>query len=312
MNNKDLLLIRELDNNCRQSYSKIAKKLKLSREAISIKVKNLFENQIILKFRISLNIQKLGYMQCYIILKYQETTPDDEKEIVKYLMNNDKVRIIVKYEDGYDLYFSIYGKNQIEIHEEIIKLKTLFEEKIIIEEVLQPIDAKYYGRKHIKFLNNSEFKNKNTCNEIITLSDNEWKIINILKNNPRASIIEIQNKTKMSHHKIKKHLENFEKNNIITAYGISIDLEKLGYDTHKILLSLTDIKKLNCLESFARAHPNINYFAKFIGKYDVALTIECKDKEEFTKIFNDIKKTVDYKIKNINFCVEKRTIKYLF
>jgi Lrp/AsnC family leucine-responsive transcriptional regulator len=311
MNQKDLMIINRLDNNSRESYADIGKKVHLTREAVSAKVNKLIETGVITRFYTAIDLGYLGNITLQLLIKYNQTTPKIEKNIIDYLNKNEKIRVIIKCEEVFDLYVSFFAKNKLEIFQEITKLKDKFGQNIIIKEIIQPVQEISYNRKYLNPANPPKIRKKYIC-EIKKLNNGQEKILNTLIAYPRASLVEIFKKTNISVHKIKKIIEYLEKENIITGYGITINLDKLCFQRHKVLISFTDTKELKNLERFAEKHPNITYFGIFIGHFEALINIECKDIIEYSKIINDLKKAIHYKINDAIYYVEKQHIKHLF
>ncbi len=311
MNKKDLMIINRLDNNSRESYSDIAKAVNLTREAVSSKVNKLIKNGVITRFYTAIDLGYLGNITLQLLIKYHQTTPIIEKNIVDYLVKNEKVRVIIKCEEVFDLYVSFFAKTKLEIFEEITKLKNNFGQNIIIKEIIQPVKEISYNRKYLNPSNPPKTRKK-YISEIKKLNDDQEKILNTLLTYPRASLVEIFKKTNISIHRIKKIISKLEKENVITGYGITINLDKLDFQRHKVLISFTDTKELKNLEKFVEKHPNITYLGTFIGHFEVLINIECKDIIEYSKIVNELKKAIHYKINDAIYYVEKQHIKHLF
>ena len=94
LENLDLLdkkVLFELDINSRQPISKLAKKLKSSRNVIEYRIQRLVERGVIKNFYPMLDAGKLGWMVWNVYLEFQNIIPKTEKQILNYLIKNNKV-----------------------------------------------------------------------------------------------------------------------------------------------------------------------------------------------------------------------------
>jgi len=70
---KDKKLLYQLDINSRQSYKEIGKKIGLSKDAVSYRIKQLQEEGIIRQFHTVIDVGKLGLISFRLYLKFQNT-----------------------------------------------------------------------------------------------------------------------------------------------------------------------------------------------------------------------------------------------
>jgi len=91
LNVKDKRLLYELDKNSRQSYRRLAKKIRLSKNAVRYKMQVLQERGIIKQFHTVVDTGKLGYITFRLYINLHDTTPEKEEEIINFLKNKDIV-----------------------------------------------------------------------------------------------------------------------------------------------------------------------------------------------------------------------------
>src|SRR5512136_78687 len=100
---KDRRILYELDQNSRQSFRNIGRKVGLSKDVVASRVKKLKENGIIVRFFAYYDILHLGYNFLRFYFKFQYTTPDIKKEIINHFMSDDYVNNLFSTEGSYDL-----------------------------------------------------------------------------------------------------------------------------------------------------------------------------------------------------------------
>jgi len=94
---KDRKIIKYLENNSRQSYSHIAKKVGLSRESVRYRIKQLEEKGVIQDYKVVIDVSKLNYFNYHIFITLNNPEIDIEKELIKRMKSLPFVRAIIKF-----------------------------------------------------------------------------------------------------------------------------------------------------------------------------------------------------------------------
>ena len=88
---KDRKILSELDMDARQPLSTIAKKVRLSREVVSYRIKQLEKKGIIEGFYTAIDTSKLGYLYCRMLFKYRNISPEIERDLLNYCKISDSI-----------------------------------------------------------------------------------------------------------------------------------------------------------------------------------------------------------------------------
>ncbi|MBT6955719.1 Lrp/AsnC family transcriptional regulator, partial [archaeon] len=89
---KDRKILSELDKDCRQPNSTIAKKVGLSTEVVSYRIKRLEQEKIITQYQVALNLSKLGVIQFRVLLSFQHITSGELEKKISKLKENKNVK----------------------------------------------------------------------------------------------------------------------------------------------------------------------------------------------------------------------------
>jgi DNA-binding Lrp family transcriptional regulator len=84
-------------------------------------------------------------------------------------------------------------------------------------------------------------------------------------------------------------LKQLQKRNIIQASRPIINTSILGYQYYNILFKLKKFENIEKIFSYFKLQPNIIYFVKYLGNYDIGIDLEVKNSEDLRKILQDIK-----------------------
>ena len=131
----DLSLLRILRNNARIDYVKLSKKIRLTPEAISKRIKRLKDNKIIKQFYIFPDLTKLGFEHYNLQINLENVDNEKEIRIVKYLQDHKSVSFIYKPISHWDIEFGVFVKNPGELRDFMLQLRTLHPENIRIKDV---------------------------------------------------------------------------------------------------------------------------------------------------------------------------------
>ena len=118
----DKKILCELDENCRNPTSRIAKKLRISRNVANYRIKNLEKQGVITSYICSLNLGLLGYKTYKIFFKIQTSKKETEERFVKELLKSRKVIHVIKTEGSFDYSVTIAVRNIRELDEFLMRV----------------------------------------------------------------------------------------------------------------------------------------------------------------------------------------------
>src|SRR3989344_6989244 len=98
----DKRIIYELNWNARQSYSKLAKKLRTSKQVVRYRIKQLEEASILLSYHAVIDWRVLGYNALRVYIKWQNLNLDDEKKIHEHIKSDPLFMWAIRFEGDID------------------------------------------------------------------------------------------------------------------------------------------------------------------------------------------------------------------
>ena len=102
---KDRRILYHLDIDSRATLNQLAKKAGLSKQVLAYRLKNLVKTGVIKQFYTTINFSKLGYTHYKLYLKFQNVSPEKEKEIVEYWVSRKNVAWVASCRGRWDLPF---------------------------------------------------------------------------------------------------------------------------------------------------------------------------------------------------------------
>ncbi len=298
---KDKKILEELDLNSRQSNTQIAKKVGISKDAVGYRLRNLEKQKIILGYYSVLNIAKLGCITYKLMLTFQNTTSKIEKEIIEYLKSNQNVGWLVSCDGYYNLMAVTWVKNAIvfdNFFTEFLKRYAQFikERDVIVITENHSCRKAYLFDKTQDSSPDAYYGGEPEFN----LDDTELKIIKFLANNSRVQLHEIAGSLNLSGEAIAYRIKQLQKNNIIQVFRPIIDTSLLEYQYYNVLFRLKRFDNVGKIFNFFKQHPNIIYFVKYLGSYDIGIDLEVKNADELRTIMKQIKDLFSENIESYN------------
>jgi len=246
---------------------------------------------VIQQFYTVINFSKLGYTQYKLYIKFQNVKPETEKELIAYWVNNKNSVWVASCRGRWDLTVSILARdinNFGEILSNFINQYGLFIlEKDILITQMSPVFTKAYlteKKEKKKFTYGGEI-------EHYELDEIDVKLLKILSTNARMTILEMIDKLNLTRDVINYRMKKLTKENIISQYRISINLNKINYKLYKIIIrlhSLTPEKEKQFI-TYLASHPYGMQYLKLVGSWDVELEFEVKDDEQLHEILLEIR-----------------------
>ena len=280
-----------MEEDCRISASKIAKQTNLSPEGVIKVIKRLQNNKILAKFKTKISYSRMGYTLLPVNIKLKKVNKDIIKRI-KATIKQHKSFTWYKFCEGeYDLMLSFKigsAADRSDMNNLISKLSDLIAEKEV-SVVLSAFEIckSFLDQKH----KNKIFKTLDHTEKPIDLSQEDHKLINLLRKNSRESVLTLANKLNSTARKVMVQLKRLEKAGVISGFKSKINMTILNYQPCIALMTLgectdNDFKKFI---SYCRYAPGIHYFLHQIGRYDVELTIDSKSLEDLYNLVDDMR-----------------------
>ncbi len=297
---KDRKILAELDFNARENISKIAKKVRISKEVALYRIRKLEEKGIIKDYHAVINNSKLGYYYSRLLVKFQNLDKFAEEKIINYCEKNLKIGYYGRLDGSWDMAIGYWPEDLFEFEEFIDNFVYKFGKYILEKDIafgLHVFQLPYrflLNKDYIKEFETGGKTDKPKLDEI------DKKLLVLLTKNARATLQNLGKKTRLSWKAVYYRIKKLEKNKVILGYRTNIDYKKLGYNNTKVLLYLKNLtkEKENELLSYLKSLKNSIWVIKFIGKSDLEFEMLIKNREEFFKIMNELREKFKDIIRN--------------
>lgn len=287
---KDRMILHELEKDARQPISQIAKKIRLSKETTNYKIKRMEREGIIVGYFTIINSAALGYNRFRLFLRFQNTTPKKEAEIIDYFRKIPMLTRLVSAEGNWDLTTEVRAKNVFEfkrIYDELIsRYGAYIEDKYIsiITKIYYFLHDLLYNIKDRSYFTSEEELNVKT-------DETDMQIIMLLIKNCRLSASEIAKKLDLNAATVKNRIKHLIKEKVIVAFRIVIDDNYFEYQHHHILLTFQNIdkeKKMKLISTLSQ-NPYVFSILEVLGESDLEFDVHIKRSVELYNLLKELR-----------------------
>ncbi|MFC1768942.1 Lrp/AsnC family transcriptional regulator [Nanoarchaeota archaeon] len=292
---KDRKILLALDEDSRQPVSKIARKVRLSKDVVNYRIKRLESQNIIKSYYTVLDVSKLGYYNFRVFLNFYNVTPEKEMEIINYLYNHPRVGWLVSIDTRWDANMLVWAENVYvfkKFWDEFLRLyKNYLEDKwisVITEMIL--FTRGFFLEKGEQYEPNKQIVGGSEEKAVLDKSD--LKILKIIANDARLSLVDIGKKTNLSPKVIEYRIKNLIQKKVILGFKAMLNHDLLGilyYKVHFTLQNMTVAKEKE-LMTYAETHPNIFIVDSTVGGADFEIEVGVRSVAEFRGLINDLKR----------------------
>lgn len=284
----DKKILYELDFNARIPLTKLAKKLRISRQVTSYRIQNLEKQGIIEEYYIVIDNTKIGLDYYRIFLKLQNLQKSEE--IVNYCNKNPNIAFLGILDGAWNLGIGIWARDILEVNEILKNFIYKFGNYILDKDISIGTELRWFQQAYL--LNKKEAKEIITGGKLnpVKIDKMDKELLILLTKNARESILNLSKKLNLSERAIAYRIKQLEKKKIILGYRAKIDYKKLGYFNHKVFFYFKNLKKENerTFIFYLNQLPSCIYITKIIGKADLECEILAKTRKEFFDIMQEI------------------------
>ena len=295
----DRKILYELDKDSSISLNELSKIIGRTKQFVHFRIKKLEEEKIIEGYNAIVDMSKLGYFTFRLYFDFQDFLSEDETKFVNFLKKIPQVWTITRMHGKWDYAVFIGVKTIKEFHEVWDAIMLHYKEKIKKYNVSVYSPIFNFNRKIFTDKVGEVIQRRYGDGEKEDLDEFDVKLIHAYAVNVRQSYLEIANKFKVSHDKIKERIKKLEKKKVIVGYTIGLNLSKLGYQGYRVDLELNTTKKNQEIFDYCLKHKYIYQINKSIGGANFEIEVIVKDlnhlielieeiKQEFKGIINDV------------------------
>lgn len=316
LSDKDREILVELSLNGRVSLTELARKVNLSKQVVSYRIKQMEEKKIIKRYYAITNVYSLGKTHYRVFIKYQNINTDAVRRLREYLIRHPRVAWVLYLDGDFDLFFVVWADN-------IIDFESVYDD--IIDKFGEYFQEKYFSVATrieylpFRFLLDEDDNRRLSASfvfgdgyEIYKPDKLEKRILKILNANARIYTSELAEKYGVSPRAVKKKINELIEKKIIIGFNVKVDHNLLGFTYQKVLLKLnnTSRRELEKLSEYLKQKRSVIYLLKTIGTYDFEFELMTRSPEEFYTLIKELRISFAHNIKDHSMVVMSDEPKY--
>ena len=305
-------LLAELDRNSRQPVSVLAKKVRLSKQAVKQRLEKLEREKVILGYYAVIDVFKLQRQSARLWIKLQGSYSEDE--IIRFALQMPDVGWVLRLDGAYDLAIILWSKDMLELDNAVKELNFRF------GAFLKTVDVSFVVRAH--HISHRYLTGEKALHELMMeqrfsrfeIDGTDRRILGILAQDSRVPLVEISKRLGISDKTAKYRIKRLEKEKIILGYMVLLDYAKIGYTWHKVFLRLQDLspEKYRLLISFLKGKTNVMFVTEAIGISDLEFEAMLQTPRDFHELMKEIRQGFPDIIKEFSWITVFKTEKLCY
>lgn len=297
---KDLKLLFELGENARKPHSRIGKRIRISQQMVSYKIKSYLENGLITQFYPLIDYSRCGFLSFRVYFKTNYISREKFLSLLEKLSKEPGIVEIIECGGRHDVILTFSARNPSSFNKtikEIIFNHPQLKNHTIITAVVGHIFPRNYL---VRTANKAKDIILGGDREPIPIDDIDRAILSHLQENAITPSLEIASRMHLNPKTVISRIKKLEARKIIKGYAPLFHLQTINYKTNKILLNYHNLspEKEEELRVFCMRNPHITEFIKLIGEWDAEITVESKRMEEFRTVYSQVRERFEEIIQN--------------
>jgi DNA-binding Lrp family transcriptional regulator len=321
----DRKILCTLEYNGRLSTTAVAKSLKLSREMVDYRIRQMHKRGVLTGYTTLVDVKRLGHIKHIIYLRLHDFTKEKEEELVEKFKSHKNITWVASCGGGWDMGLLVSSSNMEEFSNVFSHItsscKQHLGDYLILGEIKEDNTAKglldesfkpkIIDREGIAF--QRAFQEKKPGKEMIKLKPVEKEVLKTLIEEPLISMTDLAAKTGVSVPTAKDVVACLIKEGIVFGFMPMLSFSKLGYHWHMTFLRFNECSQADerKLIEYFHQHPNILWYIKTVGPWNMTISVFAKDATHYREILNGLRKEFASVIKDYDSVMIFNQHKYL-
>lgn len=310
----DLALLAELSLNGRESLTLLARKLGLSKQRLSYRLRALQRRGVLTGFFAIPNIFRLGFDHFRVFVRFQRLTEAGEKELLDHLLTRSDVSWLTQLDGDFDLEFVVWAQGVPAFesaYDDILgQFGPLFQEKYF--SLATRIEFRPWRFLSAAGALPGEGVVLESRPGPIAIDAIDRRLLAELSRNGRLSLAALAARCRISPASAAQRLRALRRSGAVAGFGAKIDHVLLGRVYRKVFLRLEQPAgaPLDRLCAWLRARPEVIFLVKTVGGYDLEVELMTGPGGEFLAFMRRLRTEFAAEIAAFRSVIVLRELKY--
>ncbi len=309
---KDKKILALLCNNARMPLTLISKRIGLSRDAISYRIRNYEKKGIIQGYRTMIDIAQFGYDNHHLFITLNSPSEEIEKRIITKLKELPFIRAIIKFSGSFDFEIGLIAKGMKELDKRIVEIMKCC--KGFVRDCDMLTFSKFYVSRTLPKSFSDYIEDAKMENKEYSPDKKDIEILKLIGEDALLPLYEIGDKIKLSADAIAYRLKKMKDSKIINRYLPIINYNSLDYSIYTVLFNISslDEEKEKKLKETLIADKNTMWAVKTIGKFNVLIYFLVKNIDELQLSISGIRSLFPGEINHHEVLIAYEEYKYTY
>jgi Lrp/AsnC family leucine-responsive transcriptional regulator len=321
----DLVLLSELSLNGRESLTRLAERLGLSKQRLSYRLRGLQQRGVLAGFFAIPNIFRLGFEHFRVFVKFHHFTEEREKELVDHLVSRPEVSWLTQLDGDFDLEFVVWaqGVPAFEaVYDDILaQFGAMFREKYFsLATRIEFFPWRFLALKVPAEGAPGGVRPGGAPPPGIALEGGkplridpiDRRLLAELSRSGRLSLAALARRCRISPAAAAIRVRALRRNGAIAGFGAKIDHGRLGWTYRKVFLQLENPagEALARLSAWLRARSEVIFLVKSIGTYDLEAELMTCSTDDFFSFMRRLRTAFAADLSGQRSVIVLRELKY--
>ncbi len=276
--------------NCRASVSEIGKGVRLSKRAVSYRLKRLVDDGYVRRFYALVNNYMLGYRYYMVRLEFRNTGQDTEKLVLEHLRREPGVMRACVTEGSFGLVLFTVQRDEAQLRSFLDRFNTAFGGYVHAKSLSG------VTRMHV-FGHGMSAGDRRPFFPKITIGDTgagcdvdgvDLSIARLLASDARTGLLDMAKKLNLGWKSVKHRIKKMEKKGVFPAYTAELSPRKLGFGVVHLSISVKDLSSLpSVVEFFGQSGYGASVY-ETLGENDLLVELHVQGQDELRKTLADM------------------------
>ena len=316
LDRRDLRLLLELDRDCRQPLTRLAKVTRSALETARYRISRLERLGVIKNYLAVIDGGRLGFYYYKVFFRLHNATEEAVQRIIKDLSADPRICWIVRVEGAFDIGFTPRVSNPAEQSVLLDELRGKFSPYLRAWKLSVNIRMDFFSRDYL--VSSARRKPGSgsyaASREPFTLDALGSKVLTKLAATPRASAASIATDIGVSTDTVLSRIRTMEQSGVLVRYSLVTDVRVLGHVNFYVLVYLSSLGTAREAEFVAAcaAEPSIVYLIKTLGEWDYELSIEAPTIQAYRSVMMRLTRDFFDIVQEFDGLMVERLHKYLY
>ena len=298
LDESDRKILFELDRDPKQSPESLSKAVGCSEEAVTPRLKFLFDKGVIKNVIPIVNLDKLGFMVYLVNLSLGAVDRESYGTIIESLVNNPNVAWVARCSGKWSVMIAVFAKNANQFTNTMMDITNVCGEKLVSYDTHIVYEKYVLGQRYLLIEDRkTDFvfdRSRISLDGESThsLSQDEHLVLSKIRESREASVLYISQHTGMSVDNVEKTIDRLQKADVLKKFQPVYDVSLLGYEWYEVFVrfkNLTEAKRRKFI-NFIHSIPQVVHINCTIGAWDMNFEIHSENRDEFDEIYTDVRK----------------------